>query len=124
MKNLSIKKPGWIPANKHIEYVLLGIIAVLLWFSAPKLFVLPNGNSEEIATSIGLMLLLSLISFSLVLGLTGVLLYRFWLRLGLPALEDMVLGFKTLELWEQLKFAIALFALLLLGAIGVLTAVL
>jgi hypothetical protein len=64
MKNLSIKRPEWMSVNKHIEYVLLGVVAVL------------------------------------------------------------VLEFRTLELWEQLKFSVALFALLFLGAIGVLIAVL
>ncbi len=96
-----------MPVNKHIEYVLLAFIAVLLWFATSKIFTLPNGNSEEIATSIGLMLI-----------------HRFWLRLGLPALENMVLEFRTLELWEQLKFSVALFALLFLGAIGVMIAIL
>lgn len=113
-----------MPVNRHIEYVLLGVVAVLLWFAAPKLFALPHGNSEEIATSIGLMLLLALISFLLVLGLIGALMHRFWLSMGLPALEEMVLEFRTLELWEQLKFSVALFALLLLGAIGVMIAIL
>lgn len=122
MKNLSLKA-GDTPVLKHIEYVLLAAIAVLLWFSAPMLFALPNGNSEEVATTIGLMVLLSMISFLMVVGLVAWLMHRFWLRMGLPALEEMVLEFRTLELWEQLKLSVALFALLLLACVGCIMAV-
>nr|WP_162988915.1 hypothetical protein [Pedobacter schmidteae] len=122
MRNLSLKV-GRRPELRYIEYVLVAVIALLLWFLGPKLFALPNGNSEEIATSIGLMVLLSMITFALVLGLVGWLMHRFWLNMGLPALEEMVLEFRTLELWEQLKFSVALFALLLLACVGCIIAV-
>jgi hypothetical protein len=122
MKSLNIKLPEWLPVKSNIEYCLWGLIMALLWASAPKLFPLPNGNSEEMVTSIGLMVLLSLISFLLVLGLCWWLLKRFWIIADLPALGTMVLQFKTLELWEQLKFSFALFALLLLAGVGCLMA--
>jgi hypothetical protein len=54
----------------------------------------------------------------------------FWLMrgflkfMGLPALGDLVLRFRSLELWVQLGFYLACFALLLLPGVGTLAAVL
>jgi hypothetical protein len=124
MKNLSLKMPVKVPAIKNIEPYLLTVIVCLLWYTAPVLFELPAGNSKEIATSIGLMLLLALISFLLVLGLCWWLLHRFWTVIGLPGLGCIVLEFKSLQLWQQLSFWLASFALLLLAATGALMAVL
>ena len=124
MKNVSLKVPGWLPVKKNIEVLAVGLILVLLGYVAPDLFALPNGNSEEIVTSIGLMVLLALMSFLLLTGLCYWLLKRFWISADLPVLAELVLKFKMLELWEQLKFLFALFALLLLAGVGCLIAVL
>ncbi|MNL08698.1 hypothetical protein D3C87_1294320 [compost metagenome] len=121
---MNFKMPVKLPVLRRIEPYLIGLILLLAWYTAPVLFELPLGNSIEITQSISLMVLLALISFLLVLGLCWWLLQRFWVVMGLPGLGEMVLQFKELKLWAQLKFALCLFALLLLGAIGALIAVL
>jgi hypothetical protein len=124
MKNLSLKIPAAMPVIKKIEPYLIGLILVLAWYTAPVLFELPAGNSKEIATSISLMVLLAIISFLLLLGLCWWLLHRFWTVIGLPGLGSIVLEFKSLQLWQQLSFWLASFALLLLAAVGALVAIL
>lgn len=123
MKNLILKGFWGVFKLKYVEYVLLIVIAGLVWISAPRIFQLPLGNSEEVATSIGLMLLLALIGFLLAVGLVVWLVQRFCILLGLPAVEELVYDFKSLRLWEQLGFYFGLFAVLLLAAVGVIVGV-
>jgi hypothetical protein len=86
MKTESLKNLAWRPVMIMIEPYLIGLILVMLWYTAPVLFELPAGNSTEITQSISLMVLLALISFLLVLGLCWWLLQRFWMVMGLPGL--------------------------------------
>ncbi|WEK20518.1 MAG: hypothetical protein P0Y49_05125 [Candidatus Pedobacter colombiensis] len=124
MKTFNLKMPARIPVIRNIERYVMVSIVLLLWSAAPHIFVLPQGNSEEIATSIGLMVLLALMCLLLMLGLCWWLLQRFWVSIGLPSLDNMVLQFQKLQLWEQLKFALCLFALFLFAGVGMLIAVL
>ncbi|MNY70658.1 hypothetical protein D3C86_2088380 [compost metagenome] len=48
---------------------------------------------------------------------------QFWISMGLPALGNMVSQYKELTVWQQLGFYWASFALLLLAAVGVLSAI-
>jgi hypothetical protein len=122
MNVYSLKTPVSILV-KNLEYYFPALILLLSWYVAPHLFALPQGNSEEIVTSIGLMVLLALISFLLIIALCWWLLQRFWINMGLPRLGEMVSQFYSLTLWEQLKFALCLFALFLVAGIGALIAI-
>lgn len=103
---------------KDIELGLIGLIMVLAWFTLPKLIAGSDATAGYIDQSIWLLVLLSLMSFLLTVALCWWLLQRFWLSIGLPGLNSMVLNFQDLRLWEQLGFYFACFAVLLLAAVG------
>jgi hypothetical protein len=96
---------------------------MVLWSVVTEFF-----SSEEISTginqSVPIMIVLSLISFLVLVHLCWWLLQRFWVGVGLPGLGSMVLQFSSLELWKQLGFFWLSFALLLLTGLGCLAAVL
>ena len=116
-----------MPVNlpvKKIEPYLIGLILLLVWFTAQKVMVFTDATAGQIDQSIWLLVLLAIISFLLMLSLCWWLLKRIWVSMGLPDLGEIVLQFNSLNTWEQLKFVLALFALLLLAAVGALIAVL
>ncbi|WEK21635.1 MAG: hypothetical protein P0Y49_10855 [Candidatus Pedobacter colombiensis] len=121
MNTLKITKYD-VSGRNYTPYLLFGL-CLLLWPLLQWLVMSSDPTIGFIDPNIWLLILLSLISFLMVIGLCWWLLQRFWMRLGLPLLSDMVLQFKKLELWQQLGFYWASFALLLLAAIGVLTAI-
>ncbi|SMD08218.1 hypothetical protein [Pedobacter africanus] len=120
MRTLSLK----MPAKSRIEQYLLMVIGLLLWFTAPKLMQFADETTGVIDQSIWLLVLLAALSFMLMTGLCWWLLQRFWLYMGLPELNVLIMDFKQMELWQQLSFWLASFALLLLAGIGALVAVL
>ncbi|WP_316794661.1 hypothetical protein [Pedobacter frigoris] len=123
MKTLSLRS-AWVPTRKSIERVLQLVIVLLVWYTAPLLFDLPQGNSFEIAKSIGLMLVLALVAFVMVIAVCWWLLGRVLVVLELPLIGSMVLRFNELELWEQVRVCFGLFALFVFAAVGVIVAVL
>ncbi|WP_316788781.1 hypothetical protein [Pedobacter frigoris] len=123
MKTLNLRS-AWVPTRKIIERVLQLVIVLLVWYSAPLLFELPQGNSIEIAKSIGLMLVLALAAFVVVIAVCWWLLGRVLVVLELPLIGSIVLRFNELELWEQVKVCFGLFALFVFAAVGVILAVL
>ena len=123
MKVLSLKSV-WIPTKKSIERVLQLVIVLLFWYAAPLVFELPQGNSMEIAKSIGLMLVLAVVAFVVVIAICWWLLNRMLVALALPDIGDMVLCFNELTLWEQVKVCFGLFALFVFAAVGVIAGVL
>jgi len=116
MKTLNFKMPKF-PA-KEMELGLVGIMMLFAWFALPKMMHSGDATAGYIDQSIWLLILLSLISFLLTVGLCWWVLQRFWLNIGLPGLNSMVLNFRDLELWQQLGFYFACFAVLLLAAVG------
>lgn len=123
MKSLNLEWPV-TRVRKNVEVYLLGLILLLAWFAAPKLIGFVDASTGYIDQSIWLLLLLSVISFLMILGLCWWLVQKAWLVIGLPKLADMVLQFKELDLWAQLGYYYACFALLLLAAVGCLAAIL
>ena len=124
MKILSLKMPVSMPVKSRIERYLLLAIGLLLWFTAPKLMQFADETTGSIDQSIWLLVLLAVISFMLMVGLCWWLLKRAWISLGLPELRVLIMDFKQMELWQQLSFWLASFALLLLAGVGALVAVL
>ncbi len=100
-----------------LKIALLLTILALLWpFAQQMVF-----NSDETAGyidpgSMVQLLLMSLITFIVIVVLSGWLFKRFLAAQNLPGMGIMVLQFRKLELWQQLGFYWASFALLLLAA--------
>ena len=123
MKILSLKIPGNLPVKK-IEPYLIGLVLLLVWFTAQKVMVFTDATAGQIDQSIWLLVLLAIISFLLMLGLCWWLLKRILMYMGFPRLDELFMEFNGLDIWEKLKFVLGLFALLLLAAIGALIGVL
>ncbi|MHA4893292.1 hypothetical protein ACXZ1K_00970 [Pedobacter sp. PWIIR3] len=124
MKELNFMMPVEKPGKKNLESYLLGIILVLVWYTLPKLFAQMDGNIGTVDPGIWMLIVLSLLSFLMVIGMSWWLLHWSWCALGLPHLRTMVLQFKDLQLWQQLGFYLCCFALLVLAGVGALIAVL
>jgi len=122
MKNIGIKKPHMMTAYA-LEIGFLLLVMVLLWPLGQHLIISTDVTAGYIDPGIWLLVLLSLISFLLIAGLSFWLLQRLWLGLGLPVIEVMVLQFKNLDSWKQLSFYWASFVSLLFAAVGCLIAI-
>lgn len=106
-----------------LEIGFLLLVMVLLWPLGQHLIISADITAGYIDPGIWLLVLLSLISFLLIAGLSFWLLQRLWLGLGLPVIEVMVLQFKTLDSWKQLSFYWASYVSLLFAAVGCLIAI-
>ena len=108
---------------KYAEvYLLFGLLA-LLWVTGTRAL-----ESDPMAAAMDdrnlyLLIIMSLICFLGLLSLCWWLLQIAWRSLKLPAINSLVMDFKDLELWQQLGFVWASFALLLLAAVGSLMAI-
>lgn len=124
METIHLIRSAFLHELKHLTKYLLFSLLILLWFTAPKVIQLNNSTAGYIDPSIWLLILLALISYLMLLALCWWLLKHFWMMLNLPSLGLMVSQFKFLELWKQLGFYFACFALLLLAGVACLAAVL
>jgi len=109
--------------SNYLVYLLFGLL-LLLWPLLQQQLSQADETIGYIDPNIWLLILLSLISFMILTGMSWWLLHQFWTSLGLPELGTMVLQFNNLALWQQLGFYWLAFVSLLLAAVGVLTAVL
>jgi len=100
----------------QLKQQLFFLFLLVLWCFAPPWLRLFDETAGSIDQSIWLLILLSLISFLLIVSLCWWLLQRFWETAGLPSFSKMVSQFNTLLLWQQLSFYWLSFALLLLVA--------
>jgi hypothetical protein len=116
----------WFSAGRKLNFPGYRLVAVLLllWAVGQHLIIRNDPMTGFIDPNIWLLLLLSMIAFLVITGLCWWLLQKLWMSLGLPALGSMVSQFKELAPWQQLGFYWASFGLLLLAAVGVLTAIL
>jgi hypothetical protein len=105
------------------EHALLGAL-LGLWGISPELVHWLDSTAGYIDQSIWMLVVLSLISFMMVVGLCWWMLDRFWTSMELPRIGRMVTGFKEMELWVQLGFYLGCFALLVFAAVGCLAAIL
>lgn len=107
-----------------LKVAVLFVVLVLLWPLAQQLVLSYDDTAGYISPgSIVLLMLISLISFLVIVAISAWLLQRFLVALSLPGMGIMVLQFKKLELWQQLGFYWASFFLLLLAAVACLSAV-
>jgi hypothetical protein len=119
--------PHGVQLNKQKQQkrkpVYLFILLLLIWCLAPIGLYQLDPTIGNIDQNIWLLVVLGMISFLLLLALCWWLLQLFWKAMQLPTLKSMVSQFNTLELWQQLSFYWASFAMLLLAASGCLCAV-
>lgn len=122
MKNITLK---WFrtPGNGPAETGLLFIVLLLLWPIVQRIMISQDPTSGYIDPGIWLLILLAVICFLLLVGISFWLLQRFWMALSLPPVDTMVLQFKSMQLWQQLGFWWASFVALLLAAVGCLSAI-
>lgn len=112
-------------SGRGIPYAGLALgLVLLLWPVLQRMLQWADETAGALDPNIWLLVLLGIAVFLLLLSVAWCLLQQYWLAFGLPAIELMVLQFNGLELWQQLKFYYALFALLLLVGVGCLAAVL
>ena len=121
MNSIKITKDD-VSGRNYSSYLLFGVL-LLTWPLLQGLIMSTDPMMGFIDPNIWLLILMSLICFLAVTGLSWWLLQIFWMGLGLPLLTEMVLSFKKIPIWQQLGFYWASFALLLLAAVGVLTAI-
>ena len=84
---------------KVAEPALLFAVLLLLWCFLPAWIQDTNGSTGSVDQSIWLLVILSLLSFLMFVGLCWWLLQHFWKMMDLPELTFMVSQFKTLALW-------------------------
>lgn len=111
---------SWV---RNYQVLLLFGLLIFLWPVLSQILITENPQLGFIDPNIWLLLLLSIIVFLAIIGLCYWLLQWAWMRIGLPGLRIMVSQFYQLELWQQLSFFSAFFALLLLTAVGTLNAI-
>lgn len=107
---------------KWAEPIAIFFILLSIWTFSPVLLRFADDTVGNIDQSIWLLIVLSLMSFLLITGLSWWILQRFWFMSGLPSILSMVSQFNTLLLWQQISFFLASFALLLMSSTGVLIA--
>ncbi|MGY4383021.1 hypothetical protein ACVWYN_000040 [Pedobacter sp. UYP24] len=124
MKLLKLNRPVERQERKRVEiYLVMGIMA-LAYYSVQKFVRFGDSTAGMVDQSIWLLILLSMISLLMVVGISGWLLNRFLFNMGMPAVGNLVLQFKQMEIWQQLGFYWLSFALLVLAGVGALSAVL
>ncbi|RZK80549.1 MAG: hypothetical protein EOO92_07465 [Pedobacter sp.] len=123
MRLLNLLRPAEGMAKKGIEKYVVMLIMAMVWFTAQRLVQFGDNTAAVIDQSIWMLILLSIISFLMVMGISWWLFNRFLFNMGLPAVGHLVLQFKDLQLWQQLGFYYASFALLVLAGVGALSAI-
>jgi hypothetical protein len=107
----------------YYPFLWLGII-ILSWPLVQRLILWSDVTIGFVDPNIWLLLMFSIISFSVFIGLSCWLLKQAWQMLALPPIYIIILQFKNLNSWQQLSFLWASFALLLFSAVAVFSAVL
>ena len=104
------------------ETELLFLLLLLIWCLAPSWLHILDQTTGSVDQSIWLLILISLITFLLILALVWWLLQKSWSRLKLPSIHLILSQFNRLTTCQQLGFYWATYALLLLAALGCLIA--
>jgi hypothetical protein len=123
MKTIAIEvneKKIWEP----LKPLLVLVILVLLWPLIQTLLSRIDPTIGYVDPSIAMMVMLGLICFIGIVGLSGWLLQKAIISLGLPVIGNMVSQFNTMAIWHQVGFYYVSYALLLLAGVGCLVAVL
>ena len=103
---------------------LVLIILVLSWPLIQMLLISNDQTTGYVDPSIIILIVLSLMCFIGMVGLCGWLFKKAIKSIGLPIIDNMVSQFNTMEIWQQVSFYYASYALLLLAGVGCLAVVL
>ncbi|MEJ7558682.1 MAG: hypothetical protein WKF66_10275 [Pedobacter sp.] len=107
-----------------LKPVLVLIILILAWPLVQMLLFTSDQTTGYVDPSILILIVLSLICFIGMVGLSGWLFIKALKSVGLPIIGNMVSQFNTMAVWQQIGFYYASYALLLLAGVGCLVAVL
>lgn len=105
--------PDWL---MKWQPILLFSLLLMVWFTVSSHIHQLDPTATVIDQGMWLMVILSMISFLLIVALCWWLLSHFWVMMGLPTLSSMVSQFNILSLWQQLGLYWASFVMLLLAA--------
>ncbi len=122
MKILSLKKPLRV-VYKLPQLGLLPGLLLLLWLAGRNLILRNDPTAGLGDQDAWLYMLQSMIAFMMVVPLSWWFLQRFWMALGLPSINGLIVHFKELEPWQKLVCCFSSYALLLLAAVGCLIAI-
>ncbi|MES2458917.1 MAG: hypothetical protein V4594_25425 [Bacteroidota bacterium] len=106
-----------------VKGVMVFIILVLLCPVVQHLVMNVDPTIGPVDLNILVLVLLGLVCFMGLMYLCWWAFQRFLMVYELPEIGSMVLKFNELEVWEQLRLYVALYALLFLGAAGCLIAI-
>ncbi|WAC39048.1 hypothetical protein [Pedobacter sp. SL55] len=115
-----LSKP-WVPVPLNFWHILA--LLIISWLAIPYVF-----NALQLAAGfvdLGILhvVLLGFCCWLLAVAAAYHLLRYLLLRMGLPAIHQLIAQFKLLKLWEQYLMYLACYALLLCSAIGALIAI-
>ena len=109
-------------ALRNFEPMFLFILLLIVWSVMPR-WLHMEAEAASINESIWLLIVVSMIAFLAICAITWWLMQQFWLRLGLPQIQQMVSQFNTLTSWQQLSLFSLYFVSVLLAALGCLIAI-
>ena len=109
--------------SKKITPVLVLGMLIIIWLIFPVWFRSKDPTAGFIEQNTWLLIVLSLITFMLVIALCWWLLRQFWTMAGLPDFNKLILKFNHLTSCQQLSFFFASFALLILAAMSCIDAI-
>ncbi|WP_316742746.1 hypothetical protein [Pedobacter antarcticus] len=92
------------------------LLLLTIWIFAPEWLHLLDETAASVDQSVWLLIILSLITFLVILIICWWLMQYLWNNKFMPAPRQLAIHFKTLTLWQQISFYWASFALLLLTA--------
>ncbi|MCX2478347.1 hypothetical protein OQY15_04550 [Pedobacter sp. MC2016-15] len=102
---------------------LIFLLLLSIWFIPATMIHQIDPTAVAPDQSQWLMVILSLITFLMIMAICWWLLNRHWQLIGLPPVSQMVSHFKLVTLWQQLVFYLLSFALVLLAALACLIAI-
>jgi hypothetical protein len=108
---------------ESIKIILMALALCVGW----KVMQQTSWNSDltmgYIDPSIWVLVLIALICYIVMIGLSAWIMIRLWTIVGLPAPQKIISQFNYLESCQKLKFLLAAYALLLLSGVGCLVAI-
>lgn len=108
----------------RVNYIwTLLLVLLLLWWSAPYWLYWIDHTAALIDPGVWMLVIMAIVAFLLLAGLSALLLNSALAVLGLPPVTIMVEHFEKLNLWQRMFLYWGSYALLLLAAVGSLLAI-
>lgn len=123
MKTLKLLWPSVIGQKIAMHLFFICAATMMVWHALPFLLQFNNPTVGLVDGGLWQLLLFSLISFLMLLGISFLLFKWLLAQLAFPPIHLMILQFNNLTLWQQYVGYWASFALLFAGALLSLAAV-